>query len=230
MIESDRTKKYFYDTIATDYDRVMNRYDLERRLEIVFDELLASDELKDKRVLDVGAGTGWFSQRAARSGARVTSTDIGINMLRQTRSRCHTMRFVSDACDLGLASGTFDVVVSSECIEHTPDPLRAVREMCRVLRRPGVLVVTTPNRLWHFSAVIADRFKLRPYEGLENWVGWRGLRAEVESVGLRVVTMRGFHLVPPLFKPLWPLLHAIDRYSSPLGPLMLNIAFRAEKR
>src|SRR5262245_14455061 len=121
MIETDRGKRFFYDTIAADYDRVMNRYDLERRLEIVFEELLCAGELQNKRVLDVGAGTGWFSQKAVRAGARVTSTDIGINMLRQTRSRCPTTLCVSDACDLGLAAGTFDVVVSSECIEHTPN-------------------------------------------------------------------------------------------------------------
>jgi hypothetical protein len=102
--------------------------------------------------------------------------------------------------------------------------------MCRVLRRPGALIVTTPNRVWHFSAVIAERFKLRPYEGLENWVGWRDLRTTVQSAGLQLVTMRGFHLVPPLFKPLWSPLRAIDRHGRILGPLMLNIALRAEKR
>jgi len=99
-----------------------------------------------------------------------------------------------------------------------------------VLRRPGVLAVTTPNRFWHFSAVIAERFRLRPYEGLENWVGWGDLRRVVESAGLDLVTMRGFHLVPPLFKPLWRPLRALDRFGGTLGPLMLNVAFRAEKR
>lgn len=227
---NDRDKRYFYDTIAADFDQILNRYDLERRLEIVFDELLEPDELKGKRLLDVGAGTGWFSEKAARAGARVTSTDIGINMLRQIRGRSRAALFASDACDLGLAPETFDVVISSECIEHTPDPLRAISEMCRVLRRPGVLILTTPNRVWHFSAVIAERFKLRPYEGLENWVGWRDLRTTVQSAGLQLVTMRGFHLVPPLFKPLWSPLRAIDRHGSILGPLMLNVAFRAEKR
>jgi 2-polyprenyl-6-hydroxyphenyl methylase/3-demethylubiquinone-9 3-methyltransferase len=227
---TDHDRKYFYDTIATDFDQIMNPYDIGRRLDIVFNELLAPGELAGKRVLDVGAGTGRFSEQAGRSGARVTATDIGTNLLRQIRRRSPACLFASDACDLALAPGSFDVVISSECIEHTPDPLRAVREMCRVLRRPGVLVLTTPNAVWHFSAVIAERFKLRPYQGLENWVGWKDLRTTVESEGLTVAAMRGFHLVPPLFKPLWSPLRAIDRYGRFLGPLMLNVSFRAEKR
>lgn len=227
---ADRERKYFYDTIASDFDQIMNPYDVGRRLDIVFDELLRPGELVGKRLLDVGAGTGRFSQRAAALGARVSATDIGTNLLRQIRGRTPARLFAADACDLAVASGSFDVVVSSECIEHTPDPLRAVREMCRALRRPGVLIVTTPNRVWHFSAIIAERFKLRPYQGLENWVSWSQLRATVEAEGLTLTAMHGFHLVPPLFKPLWRPLRAIDRYGRALGPLMLNVALRAEKR
>jgi len=229
-VNDDRDKKYFYDTIAADFDQIMNPYDVGRRLEIVFRELLAPSELSGKRVLDVGAGTGKFTEAAVRAGAHVTATDIGTNLLRQIRAKTGASLFAADACDLGLAPASFDAVILSECIEHTPDPLRAVREMCRVLKRPGILVLTTPNRVWHFSATIAERFKLRPYQGLENWVGWDQLRRTVEAEGLAVTTMRGFHLVPPLFKPLWRPLRLIDDYGRFLGPLMLNVAFRAEKR
>lgn len=227
---TDRQKKYFYDTIADDFDRIMNPYDVGRRLEIVFDELLAPQDIVGKRLLDVGAGTGRFTERAAELGARVTATDIGARLLARIRRRVPAALFASDACDLAIAPRSFDLVVSSECIEHTPDPLRAVREMCRVLRPGGVLILTTPNKVWHFSAVFAERFKLRPYQGLENWVGWRELRTTVEAEGLTVTTMRGFHLVPPLFRPLWAPLRAIDRCGRTVGPLMLNVAFRAEKR
>jgi 2-polyprenyl-3-methyl-5-hydroxy-6-metoxy-1,4-benzoquinol methylase len=229
-VAADRDRKYFYDTIAREFDSIMNSYDIERRLDVVFNELLSPEDVAGKRLLDVGAGTGRFSDRATRLGARVTAMDIGTNLLRQVRGRTPARLFAADACDLALASDSFDVVVSSECVEHTPDPLRAIREMCRVLRRPGVLVITTPNRVWHFSAVIADRFKLRPYQGLENWVSRTELRTAVESEGLTLTAMHGFHLVPPLFRPLWRPLRAIDRYGRALGPLMLNVALRAEKR
>lgn len=227
---NDRAKQYFYDGIAADFDRIMNPYEVGRRLEIVFDELLGPRELTGKSVLDVGTGTGRFAERAAQAGARVIATDIGINLLRRTRARVAAPVFAADACQLPLQAESFDVVVSSECIEHTRDPLRALREMCRVVRRPGVLVVTTPNRAWHFSVAIARRLRLRPYDGFENWVGRADVKSTLAAEGLTLSAIRGFHLVPPLFKPLRAPLRRIDRYGTALGPVMLNVAVRAEKR
>ena len=44
-----------------------------------------------------------------------------------------------------FAPNQFDVVVSSECIEHTPDPAEAVRQMVLVLKPGGLLAISTPN-------------------------------------------------------------------------------------
>ena len=228
---SVRDRLYFYDTIADRFDVVMNAYDLQRRLDIVFDELCPPERLRAAAVLDVGAGTGWFSQRALASGACVVSTDIAVAMLHQTRVKCNVPVVASDACHLALRSESFDVVIASECIEHTLDPLRAVREMHRVLRPGGSLIVTVPNRLWRFSATIAAWLKVRPYEGLEHWVGWGQLQRTLTLLGMRIVVMKGFHMFPPIFRITWPWLRGVDRYGShrALGPLMLNIAVKADK-
>jgi len=228
---SDEERQFFYEGIAHQYDRVMNRYDLDRRLQIVFEELCRPGELRGARVLDVGCGTGWFSQRARHAGASVVSTDIAVSMLRETRKKCETHRVVADACNLAFSTGSFDVVIASECIEHTLDPFRAVQEMHRVLRPGGSLIVTVPNRVWRFSATIAERLKLRPYEGLENWVGWGDLRRHLDALSMRITAMRGFHLFPPVLRVTWSFLGWADRAGTtmPLGALMLNIAVRACK-
>jgi 2-polyprenyl-3-methyl-5-hydroxy-6-metoxy-1,4-benzoquinol methylase len=222
-------KLFFYDGISDRFDAISNMYDTRRRLEIVFDELLADEDLSGRSVLDVGCGTGWFSQRAAARGARVTSLDIGVRLLAEARRKCSMHPVAADACLLPFADATFDVVVSSECIEHTLDPERALREILRVARPNGPVVVTVPNQLWHFSATIAAVFKLRPYEGYEHWMRWRDVRRVVRDAGARIETMRGFHLVPPLFRPLQPALRRLDALGGSLGPLMLNIALRARR-
>src|SRR5437867_11712254 len=97
-------------------------------------------DLSGLSVLDVGCGTGWFSQRAASRGARVTSLDIGVRLLEKARRRCRTRPIAGDACRLPLASNTFDLVISSECIEHTVDPTLALREIHRVTKPGGLLI------------------------------------------------------------------------------------------
>ena len=223
------SKLYFYDSVADRFDQIANPYDLRRRLEVVFDELLEGQDLHGRRVLDVGSGTGWFSQLAVQRGAQVISLDIGRRLLERTRARCSSRPVAADACRLPFASSTFDTVVSSECIEHTLEPLTAVREMTRVLVAGGTLVLTTPNPLWRWAATLANKLKLRPYEGYEHWVSARQVRRELLSGGLRVDVVTGFHLVPPLIRATWPILRFIDRHGQLASAAMLNFAVKATK-
>jgi SAM-dependent methyltransferase len=220
---------YFYDTIAESFDRIANPYDLQRRLEVVFDELLGEDDLRGKTLLDVGCGTGWFSQRAISRGARVVSLDIGVQLLKQVRGKCQSSLLAGDACALPVASNSFDFVVACECIEHTLDPKAAVREVHRVTKVGGKYVVTVPNRLYQLSTSVAETFRLRPYFGYEHWLGWSEMRRLVEGLPASIETMIGFHVVPPLFRPTWPLLRRIDAFGRRLGPIMWNIAVKAKK-
>jgi len=84
-------KLYFYDTIAGRFDELVNAYDLRRRLEIVFARCSAPRTWQ-ALVLDVGCGSGWFSREAQRRGARVTSLDIALQLLHETRRKVHTDR------------------------------------------------------------------------------------------------------------------------------------------
>jgi 2-polyprenyl-3-methyl-5-hydroxy-6-metoxy-1,4-benzoquinol methylase len=219
---------FFYERFADRFDANMNRYDLDRRLSIVFDEFLPG-KCRAKLVLDAGCGTGWFSARASEDGARVISLDVGVGLLAQTARKCDSSGVAASVCDLPFPAGTFDVVISSEVIEHTPDPARAVREMSRVLRPGGWLALTVPNRLWHPSVLVANRLGIRPYEGYENWVGWRRLRQMCETAGVVIEKQRGFHLLPFQWAPLHPLLRLADKAGHVLGPLMISIAVLARK-
>ncbi len=220
----------FYDTIAHDFDALMNPYDLGRRLEILFDELLVGRSIANARVLDVGCGTGPFSLAAQHRGASVTSLDIGLELLRVARSKGVARALAGDAMSLPFANDTFDVILSSECIEHTHDPERAVREMVRVLRVNGTLVLSCPNRVWRWSAVTASALNIRPYHGLENWPGWWALERWVRASGGDVTHHRGFHLFPFVLPVTWPLLKRLDRFGSNLGPVCVNQAIVAVKR
>jgi ubiquinone/menaquinone biosynthesis C-methylase UbiE len=219
--------EYFYDSIAGDFDALMNPYDLRRRLEVVFDELLGDQPLTGRRVLDVGCGTGHFSLAAKARGAGVVSVDIGIELLRKARGKGVGRVVTGDAGALPFPASTFDVVVSSECIEHTVDPERSVAEMLRVLRPGGLLALTCPNRAWHWSVVVANALKLRPYRGLENWPSRSTLRRWIEQHDARVFRHVGIHCFPFTLTPTHPLLRRLDSFGSSLGIFYVNQAVLA---
>jgi 2-polyprenyl-6-hydroxyphenyl methylase/3-demethylubiquinone-9 3-methyltransferase len=220
---------YFYDRFANEFDEAMNMYDTNKRMVIVFDEMLGSRNLESKKLLDAGSGTGWFSKAARERGADVFSLDIGLNILGLVAQKCDSERIVGSVLQLPFADNTFDYVVNTEVIEHTPVPMQVIPELHRVLRPAGVLVLTVPNRIWRFSVVIANALKLRPYEGFENWVHWGQLRRRFEECGFKIEVMKGFHIVPFVSPRLYNLIDCFDRFGAWLGPIMLNIAVKARK-
>ena len=223
-------RRRFYDGIADEFDDVMNHYDLERRLEVMFDDLLGGADLTGAILLDAGCGTGEFSKAARARGATVVSADIGPRLLERTRSKGIERVVAADVAALPFATGTFDVVLSSECIEHTPSPRASVHELTRVLRPGGRLAVTCPNRTWYWSCAIADRLGIRRYKGLENWPRWSALREWVSEGDVSVVKHRGLHLFPFMLSFTHPLLRALDRLGDLAGPLYVNQCIGGTKR
>ena len=208
----------------------MNHYDLARRLDVVFDDLLGDVDLRGALVLDAGCGTGEFSTAALARGARVVSVDIGPRLLARTRAKGIELVAAADVARLPFADGTFDVVLSSECVEHTPSPQASVMELTRVLRAGGRLALTCPNRTWYWSCVVANRLGLRRYAGLEHWPAWRPLRRWVERGGIRVDSHRGLHLFPFVLAPTQPLLRWLDRFGDAAGWLYVNQCIAGTKQ
>jgi len=223
-------KDLFYDRFADRFDAEMNRYDLEKRLEVVFRLLPAGDGMRGKDLLDAGCGTGWFSLAAAEKGAKVTSMDIGPRLLEKVKEKCESRLVEGSLLEMPFPDASFDFIICTEAIEHTPDPAKAVAELCRALRPAGTLVLTVPNRFWHFGAVLANALGLRPYEGRENWVTPSELRGWLEKGGCAVELLYGFHPVPFCFRPFSAAASALEAKAGGLLPLMLNLAVKAVKR
>ncbi|MCP3677026.1 MAG: class I SAM-dependent methyltransferase [Deltaproteobacteria bacterium] len=226
-IKTDEGKRFFYNRLANRFDSVMNMYDTEKRVRIVYDELL-SDDIRGKKLLDAGCGTGWFSKKAAELEAEVYSSDIGTNLLKVVADKCDSRKVTGDLLALPFLPDTFSIVVCSEAIEHTINPAHAFTELVRVLAPGGTLIVTVPNRFWHWSVRLADRLKIRPYEGLENWPAWGELERWCVANNLKVESMFGFHLFPFVLKFTYPVLDLLDKFRA-LSPFMVNIALKATK-
>ena len=94
------------------------------------------------RVLDLAAGTGTSSMPFHRAGARVISSDFSLGMLTEGTKRYPQLDFVAgDATRLPFADDTFDAVTISFGLRNVVDVDGALREMHRVTKPGGRLVI-----------------------------------------------------------------------------------------
>ncbi len=107
--------------------------------------LIASRIAPPGRLLEVGAGGGFFLKAAQRAGWNVAGVEVSAAAVRFAHETLALELRQEAAEALGFGDATFDVVAMFETIEHLLDPLGAVREVRRVLRARGLLVLTTPN-------------------------------------------------------------------------------------
>ncbi|MBG0565283.1 demethylmenaquinone methyltransferase [Actinoplanes sp. NEAU-A11] len=135
--------------VAEMFDGVAERYDLTNTL-ISFGQdrgwrratRAALGLRPGERVLDVGAGTGVSTQELGRSGAFAVGADLSVGMLRAGRRvRPDAPLLAGDALHLPFADATFDAVTISFALRNVVDTTAALRELGRVVRPGGRLVV-----------------------------------------------------------------------------------------
>ena len=131
-------------------------------------------------VLDLGCGDGLFSHLFALRGARVTGVDLEREAIEQAGSQTAEVNYPGSrpAFLLGTPGGlafddaSFDLVVMLDVIEHLPNPVGVLREVARVVRPGGRLLVTTPS--WQFGGWSDPVYHVSEYSPEE-------LRRQVEA-------------------------------------------------
>jgi ubiquinone/menaquinone biosynthesis C-methylase UbiE len=112
--------------------------------------LFATQFTVDKEVLDIACGSGYGSHLLLVEGK--SKTIVGVDIAKETVDYCkekyksEKLSFVVGSCEeIPLPDKSFDVVVSFETIEHINNHAGFLKEIKRVLRANGILVMSTPN-------------------------------------------------------------------------------------
>jgi ubiquinone/menaquinone biosynthesis C-methylase UbiE len=130
-----------YDTYFTQYDAM--RYAIERHIPRCLDGL----DLSNRSVLEIGLGQGADSEQLIRRGARWSGLDLTQESVDRVRTRMtvrklpHEDLVKASVLDIPFDDARFDLVYSHGVLHHVPDIRRAQREISRVLRPGGELVV-----------------------------------------------------------------------------------------
>jgi demethylmenaquinone methyltransferase/2-methoxy-6-polyprenyl-1,4-benzoquinol methylase len=135
--------------IAAMFDGVASRYDRTNTILSFGQDRVwrratrqALDLKPGERVLDLAAGTGVSTEELARSGATAIGVDISLGMLRAGRAARPDVTLVAgDALALPFRDGVFDAATISFGLRNVHDTDAALRELARVTRPGGRLVI-----------------------------------------------------------------------------------------
>jgi 2-polyprenyl-3-methyl-5-hydroxy-6-metoxy-1,4-benzoquinol methylase len=101
------------------------------------------------RILDLGCGEGHITEaiRKALDGVEIAGLDYSLSAIEYAHTHFPGIAFaVADAYESPYANECFDVVVCNNLWEHVPDPLVLLREIHRLVKPGGHLIISTPSR------------------------------------------------------------------------------------
>lgn len=134
-------------------------------------QLRGYTELAGATVLDVGGGSGYFTDALRGAGARVVCVDCDAGEMTARNGVMPRGSVLGSALRLPIATGSVDVCFSSNVLEHVPEPYVMADEMVRVTRPGGTIYLSFTNWLspwgghetspWHY---LGGRFAARRYE------------------------------------------------------------------
>ncbi len=172
-----------------------------------------------KRILDIPAGHGQFTDCLRRLGHEVVPADI--HLVRPD----YTLADMS--ATLPFPDASFDAVACLEGIEHMADPLLLLRELLRVTRPGGRVVISTPNVGNYYSRLrflfTGTFYQFGPAELRDLDPGAREDRFHISPItyhwlryfsryhGGRLVEVRGDRIKKKWLLPLFALIHALGR-------------------
>lgn len=116
--------------------------------EVVLD-LIRKNKKRINSIIDIGAGEGALSLRLKEDGFKVTAYDINPQNFKIKSIEC--LR-----CDLNKGipfKKKFDCAVCIEVIEHTENPWLLISEIHKILRKDGILILSTPNNHNWYSRI-----------------------------------------------------------------------------
>ncbi len=165
-------------------------------------ELLRGGVTARACALDTGTSAGTNLRMLRELGFRdVTGLDISEDAIAFCEAKGLGPVEQGDICAMPFADDSFDLVLATDVIEHVDDDARALREIARVLRPGGTLLLTVPafTLLWGLQDRVSRhkrRYRLKP------------LRQQVSVAGLRV--QRAYYFNYLLFMPILLARRAID--------------------
>lgn len=168
-------------------------YAIPGTLETSILKLKGSVDNNNKRLLNLGGGTGQVSKILSASGFDVYNVDI---MVKEENER-NKFYDLNSGEKFPYEEGSFDFVLCQEVIEHIENPWNVMRLCAKALKKEGKLVVTTPNVVSQKSKSIFKKtnylhwFMPKNLKYHINPMPFWELEMIAEKTGFKVIELRG---------------------------------------
>lgn len=200
-------KDWTFSEVGAHWDSIENYDDINKETHSYFrrfsDGYRFSALPKNSYVLDIcartGNGTLFFWQKGVVKKA--VCADFSKRMqyvcgeLLEKAGVCFDKRLV-ETLPLPFKASEFDAVLCFESIEHVPAPDLLIRELARVLKPDGQMIMTTPNHLWRIIHSAAAVFDLHHSEGPCRFIKHEKMREYLNAAGFEIIKERTTILVP----------------------------------
>jgi len=145
-VPSIEDQRQFWDRHWQDWKdrKVLNAWTERRAKEIL--RVIQQLPLKQPKILDLGCGRGWFTERLADLG-EAHGIDLSTEGIAAAQARRPDISYLAGSVyDAPLPKNYFDIVVSQEVIAHVEDQPRYVERAADVLKPGSFLIITTGNK------------------------------------------------------------------------------------
>ena len=110
-------------------------------------EVLREIDWENKKVLEIGCGTGETANLIAEAGGKIFAIDYAFSSITEAKKRHSHPNLTFAVESLDSVQEKFDVIVAQEVIEHTDDPFEVLKRMKELMNENGTIIITCPNFL-----------------------------------------------------------------------------------
>ena len=174
----------------------------------------AAENRAGLELLDVGCGSGTLLSLLKRRGFRVRGVDFSTEAAAIAKSENHVDVTVGSLEEVQFSDASFDIVTLFHVMEHVTNPRRVLKEVSRILRPAGAVILQVPNiESWQFKMFGAKWYGLDIPRHVIDYSEKSMVQLLIES-GFLPIRVRQFNLrdnAPALVSSLFPSLDPISR-------------------
>jgi len=175
------SNKEYFDDIAPQWDKLRETFFSEALREKA---ISAAGVQFGKIAADIGAGSGFITTGLIKKGLKVIAVDQSVAMVNEMKRKFNNVNLIdyriSEAENILLENESVDYVFANMFLHHVESPLISIKEMVRILKPLGILVITDLDE---------HNFKFLKVEHHDRWMGFKreDIRQWLIEAGLKDV-------------------------------------------